>query len=462
MLSRTTLAAFAITTTCLASCGSEQTPEGAGGYHVIPEGSEEGFRALPPPAKGPIVAVQVTENGDIVCTKSDGGSWSSANGGHVEFYVRPEGGNWELADIQDYAPQPEDGIGTLEEVVSPQSALHLLDGQNHSAQCIAVPYIDIEIAPPWESCPSGDEELACTRSGVYTFSVSVDAGKLLPEDATGSCGKGNGHANGNVLCVGMNDRPAGLYPYTFECDLGGSYEVTLNTIHGEAYLSVTDGERTYGFVDGVSSKEFSVSSMLGVCVAFVVAEQDSKFSLKVKETRPGSELPVFDDLETMIRAAKPGDILAVRHSDSECDWMGAEKALFPYFCHSGIVTSSWPNFRTVEAINFEYGVKELDRYDYWTKGEGISGARVVLLRVPGGDADAAVTAAQGFAADQLPYKVFTGGGLFNHTSFYCSKLVHGAYYVAGTDIRGGDTGLFYPDDLVYSEAVEWVGYYESP
>src|SRR5262249_39564159 len=157
-------------------------------------------------------AARVTEDGDIVCTKSDGGPWTSAGGGHVEFELRPAGGTWQYVGSREYAPQPPNGDLyeiTLHEIPGP--ALPPGVGVGHAARCIAMPYIDI---PNWPRCTdrdTGQTNLPCTTSGVYLFDIVSGAAAPPDQLAESNCGDGAGASQGHVLCVPNRTRPAKKY-----------------------------------------------------------------------------------------------------------------------------------------------------------------------------------------------------------------------------------------------------------
>lgn len=271
----------------LSSCHRDPAADGVGSaasaVHVT---STE-----PGPAAGPVIAARVTEAGDIVCTKSDGGPWSSAGGGHVEFELRPAGGMWQYVGSHDYAPQPPNG--DVYEIMPdglPGRALSLALGVGHAARCIAMPYIDI---PSWDRCTNrdtGETDLPCTTSGAYSFDiVSGAAGPadVLAENT--NCGDGQGGSNGHVLCVANRDRPANKYRYDFACPTNESYEVKLVTSSGATVLTVHDTEgANYG-----SSKEtgkvdritFTSISSYSNCYALVDAQKSSKFMLQVRQLK---------------------------------------------------------------------------------------------------------------------------------------------------------------------------------
>lgn len=426
-----------------------------------------GYRNSTGPAAGDIVAVEVREDGSIACTKEDSGPWTSASGGRVEFYTRRENEEWKFAGKKEYAPQPgEDEVYDLYEIVLPAGALALGASGTLEAQCIAYPYIDIPIEWPWENCAPSEAGggIVCARSGIYSYSVDLDEVEALPSDSTPSCGEGEGEGNGSVLCSKMAARPAGIYPFDFECPMGSTYNVDLHTVSGRTSLYVTDVDpRVYATSSTTGNHdivEFVSSSLIGLCQVYVYAEKESKFSLSIKEKRRTShseENLEFDDLETLVQSAQVGDILVIHRADGEkCDWLKGGAIVPALFCHAGLVTSAYPNFRTVEAAGFGHPVQEYERYEYWTTDDEVA-TIVALLRVPGADAEGAADAALSYIG--TPYDIEVG--IHDMSSFYCSKLVHAAYYDVGVDLRDYAELLFLPDDLVYSSSTRIAGYHSS-
>lgn len=131
----------------------------------------------------PIVGVHLSDEGHLVCTKSDGNKWTSAKGGHVDFYL-----NGAYLGKTSYSPQNENTA--LHQIKWPNVTNDLGVG-SYWGTCIAVPYIDI---PPgtegWVSpqCSPTDAKHRCTVSGTYYFDIAANGnGVKAYDDRCPSC-----------------------------------------------------------------------------------------------------------------------------------------------------------------------------------------------------------------------------------------------------------------------------------
>lgn len=289
----------AFSSSLLASC-SEQGSSARGGDSLgVSQGaltvttSEEG------PAAGSLISVVVRENGDVACLKADGGSYTSAKGGHVEFYQSKSGAPMTFVGQKEYPPY--DPANLEYEVTLKGAALALGVGEGHRAQCVVMPYIDLSKDPKWDGEYCGDKNVPCTRSGIFTFSVVTSTGQTPTDppatpDApalAGNCGNGESKGKGkntdekDLFCVGMHTASASSYQYPFNCARGAGYRVKLTTAKGSTKLSVRDSE---GTVYGTSSSKGATDELFlradsetEKCEVRVEVLKLSKFQLQISQ-----------------------------------------------------------------------------------------------------------------------------------------------------------------------------------
>lgn len=444
----------------LAGCVGCDTEDGAPHINTA-RGALQAVSDESGPAAGPVIAVEVEKDtGDIVCTKSDGGIWSSEKGGVVEFYLRENGGEWKLAGpAQPYdAPTPETAT---KRVVLPGAAFQLGVGTGYSAQCKAIPFIDIPPSAEWTYCsdPNGGEDKVCTLSGVYDFSI-VPSSAPPPLGQT-SCGNGKGKSNGVDLCVPRQTVPKGTYDYPFPCSRFHSYDVRLFTSGASSDTTLTVYDAASEEL-GISSSDGNVDQITfvavssGECLARVEAHVESTFMLHVKDEEglhPQKSSLLAGDKRITLMQAQPGDIILTHYKG--CEWEQYLPFAPPHYCHSGMIVTPYPDLKIIQALP-DPGVFE-SRDSGWTDSK-----REILVVRPNVSEEMrkeAVKAAQSYIGK--PYKIKTT--LDDPSGLYCSKLVWKAYKDLGVDIVDDKPSFFeygyavLPDNLASSSKVTIVG-----
>lgn len=162
--------------------------------------------------------------------------------------------------------------------------------------------------------------------------------------------------------------------------------------------------------------------------------------------------------QRVMSSALPGDI--VLGSFQSCPW----GPVVGDWCHAALVTSAYPNFRTIEITGPGATVTEVSASAAWTTWTRPD-RRVALLRprVDSWRRQYAPGNARVFLG--RPYAYLSTKTDFR--SFYCSKLVWAAYYMQtyisapGTptpppvDLDGNGGPAVFPQDLISTS--DWIG-----